>query len=504
MELPQAFRERMERLLGEEYGAFLESYDSEREQGLRLNLLKTEPERFMREAPFHLKPIPWATEGYYYSREDRPGRHPLHEAGVYYIQEPSAMAVVELLDPKPGERVLDLCAAPGGKTSHIASRLSGKGFLLSNEIHPARARILSQNVERMGIGNAAVTNETPKRLAGYFSEYFDRIVVDAPCSGEGMFRKDEGARSEWSPENVALCALRQAEILENAAGMLRPGGIMAYSTCTFSPEEDEQAVEAFLRAHPDFRIKKAEKFPGLSDGVPEWSLHGTAELSDTIRIWPHRTAGEGHFIAVLERRGSEPGAGPLEGEGGESGKERPLRESDRRRAVKPPVYLKDKKILKDCREFFEDSVRSRRLGDREWERLYLFGEQLYLLAPELPAFDGLRVLRPGLHLGTLKKNRFEPSHALALWLREEEAARFCRLGPESRELSAYLRGEAVFLEQAKVHGALAGGIGSDRDKGWVLVTVGEGEWDSGYPAGWAKLSGGTLKNHYPKGLRIQG
>lgn len=504
MDLPQAFRERMERLLGEEYGAFLESFDGEREQGLRLNLLKTDPERFKREAPFHLKPIPWAAEGYYYSREDRPGRHPLHDAGVYYIQEPSAMAVVELLDPKPGERVLDLCAAPGGKTSHIASRLLEKGFLLSNEIHPARARILSQNVERMGIGNAAVTNETPERLAGYFPEFFDRIAVDAPCSGEGMFRKDEGARSEWSPENVALCAARQAEILENAARMLKPGGIMAYSTCTFSPEEDEQAVEAFLKAHPDFRIKQVKKYPGLSDGVPEWSLNKARELSDTIRIWPHRAAGEGHFIAILERNGPVPEAEGRQGEGGERKKERPLRETGRGRGAKSPACLKDKNILKDCRKFFEDSIKSRRWGDGEWERLYLFGEQLYLLSPELPAFDGLRVLRPGLHLGTLKKNRFEPSHALALWLREEEAARFCRLGLESGELSSYLRGGTVSLEQAKAHGATVGGIGSGQDKGWVLVTEGEGEWDSGYPAGWAKLSGGTLKNHYPKGLRIQG
>ena len=237
MELPQVFRKKMKNLLGEEYEAFLESYDREREQGLRLNLLKTDRERFREETEFSLKPIPWAEEGYYYGAKDRPGRHPYHEAGVYYIQEPSAMAVVSLLDPKPGDRVLDLCAAPGGKTSHIASRLQGKGFLLSNEIHPARARILSQNAERMGIANGAVFNEDSARLSAAFPEYFDKIVVDAPCSGEGMFRKDEGARAEWSSDKVRLCAQRQAEILENASAMLKPGGTMAYSTCTLSPEE---------------------------------------------------------------------------------------------------------------------------------------------------------------------------------------------------------------------------------------------------------------------------
>ena len=209
MELPQAFKEKMERLLGAEYTEFLESYEKERKQGLRLNLLKTSREKFEQEAPFSLSPIPWTEEGYYYGKEDRPGLHPYHEAGVYYIQEPSAMAVVSLLDPKPGERILDLCAAPGGKTSHIASRLQGRGFLAANEIHPARAKILSQNVERMGIGNCAVFNETPDRLLRHFPEYFDRIVTDAPCSGEGMFRKDEAARGEWSPDNVKLCAERQ-------------------------------------------------------------------------------------------------------------------------------------------------------------------------------------------------------------------------------------------------------------------------------------------------------
>ena len=482
MELPQAFKEKMERLLGAEYTEFLESYEKERKQGLRLNLLKTSREKFEQEAPFSLSPIPWTEEGYYYGKEDRPGLHPYHEAGVYYIQEPSAMAVVSLLDPKPGERILDLCAAPGGKTSHIAYRLQGRGFLAANEIHPARAKILSQNVERMGIGNCAVFNETPDRLLGHFPEYFDRIVTDAPCSGEGMFRKDEAARGEWSPDNVKLCAERQAYILDCAAGMLKPGGTIAYSTCTFSPEEDEQAVEAFLDRHPEFHIKEVKKPEGLSCGVPQWGAKERPELARAVRIWPHKTGGEGHFIAILEKEKAE---------GWEDGRKRTY-----------PAYWKDRKALRDYESFLketiadlgEDSALSRLLDGRE---LTLNGEQLYLLPPELLSFDGLKVLRPGLHLGTMKKNRFEPSHALALWLGEQDALRFCRMNPDSPRLAAYLKGEAVSLSQLAEEESVQGA--GPADKGWTFVTVaGNG---SGYPIGWAKLAGQTLKNHYPKGLR---
>lgn len=482
MDLPQAFKEKMEGLLGEEYTEFLESYEKERKQGLRLNLLKTSQERFEKEAPFFLSPIPWTEEGYYYGKEDRPGLHPYHEAGVYYIQEPSAMAVAALLDPRPGERILDLCAAPGGKTSHLASRLQGQGFLAANEIHPARARILSQNVERMGIGNCAVFNETPDRLLQRFPEYFDKIVTDAPCSGEGMFRKDEAARGEWSQDSVRLCAERQAHILDCAAGMVKPGGTIAYSTCTFSPEEDEQAVEAFLERHPEFRIKAVKKPEGLSDGVPQWGIKGGQELASAVRIWPHKTGGEGHFIAVLEKEQEEDW------------------EDGRKRTY--PSYWKDRKTLKDYESFLRETIEDlgegsaffRLLNGRE---LTLNAEQLYLLPPELLSFDGLKVLRPGLHLGTMKKNRFEPSHALALWLKEKDALRFCRMSPDSPRLAAYLKGESVSLSQLTEEEKMQGS--GPFDKGWTLITV-AGK-DVGYPIGWAKLAGQTLKNHYPKGLR---
>ena len=268
IQLPQAFTEKMKALLGAEYDAFAESYQKERVQGLRFNTLKGSSQQMYEEyrERFGLTPVPWCSEGYYYQAETRPGRCDLHEAGVYYIQEPSAMAVVQLLDPGPGEKVLDLCAAPGGKTSHVACRLQGQGLLVSNEIHPARARILSQNVERMGIANAVVTNEDAGRLADAFPGFFDKIVVDAPCSGEGMFRKDEQARAEWSEENVRICADRQQMILDHAAVMLRPGGRLVYSTCTFSPEEDEDGIAEFLKRHPEFSVAavpEEKRLPGL-------------------------------------------------------------------------------------------------------------------------------------------------------------------------------------------------------------------------------------------------
>ena len=307
IQLPAEFEERMKQLLGGEYCRFAESYEKERAQGLRMNRLKGEREDFLRQfADFGLRPVPWAADGFYYDGEARPGKSPYHEAGAYYIQEPSAMSVVSLLDPRPGERVLDLCAAPGGKTSHAASLLGGTGLLVSNEIHPARARILSQNVERMGCRETAVTSASPAELIPYFPEYFDCMIVDAPCSGEGMFRKDEEARLQWSAENVRLCAERQQEILEAAASMLRPGGRLVYSTCTFAPEEDEQAVDRFLERHGEFSVVKDRTLPGLSAGHPEWSESGRPDLAGTHRIWPHLAEGEGHFLALLEKKAESP------------------------------------------------------------------------------------------------------------------------------------------------------------------------------------------------------
>lgn len=453
--LPDAFQEKMKVLLGEEYKAFIQSYEQERVQGLRLNELKTEgAEEAANRMPesFQLRAIPWVRNGYYYEAQSRPGKHPYHEAGVYYIQEPSAMAVVELLAPRPGDMVLDLCAAPGGKTTHIASCLMGEGFLLSNEIHPARAKILSQNVERMGVKNAVVTNAEPRKLIGYFPEFFDKIVVDAPCSGEGMFRKEEIARTEWSPDHVVQCAGRQAEILDQAACMLKRGGRIVYSTCTFSPEENEGSIQAFLDRHPEFVIEKIELFKDFSQGRPQWTNHGCDELRHTFRIWPHKVEGEGHYLAALRKDGE-----PAE-----------------LKRTYPPA---DRQIQGDMKK--EIAPYAEAAGVLP-EQMVLFGEQVYALPKEMVDYKGLKVLRAGLHLGTIKKNRFEPSHALALHLKKNQGIPAYEMKPE--EVSRYVRGEIL-------------SVGESDSRGWVLMLV------DGYTLGWAKKVGATLKNHYPKGLR---
>ncbi len=373
------------------------------------------------------------------------------------------MAVVSLLDPQPGDKVLDLCAAPGGKTTHIAERLCSEGLLVSNEIHPARAKILSQNVERMGIGNAVVTNEDSGRLKNYFPEFFDRIVVDAPCSGEGMFRKDEQARDEWSEENVRICAERQQEILDNAAEMLRPGGTLVYSTCTFSPEEDEDGIACFLERHPEFSVVSVpneEKFSGLSAGRPEWSRGQSGVIAETYRIWPHKAEGEGHYLALLEKK-----------EEVETGK--------RKKKSRSPKYWNDRTGLKVLQEFIKETC----VGFApQMDHLILFGDQIYMIPEEMPDFAGLKVLRPGLHLGTLKKNRLDPSHALALYLNPDQVRCSVNLKGEESFILDYLRGNTLPDTEGR--------------RGWTLVCV------DGYSVGWAKASSGILKNHYPKGLRI--
>jgi len=318
-QLPEDFLNRMKDMMGEDYDRFLEGYEGIRYSAFRINPLKAELGRFLEQTKemqdfASTGEVAWEKNGIYYNREESfPGKHPFHEAGVYYIQEPSAMAPVPFLEAEPGEKILDLCAAPGGKSTQIAGYLQNSGLLVANEIHPQRARILSENVERMGIGNCLVTNETPDKLAQVFPGFFDKILVDAPCSGEGMFRKNENAGEEWSLENVKLCAQRQEEILDCAAEMLKKGGRLVYSTCTFAPAENEEGICAFLDRHPEFSVENisAEAVPeGLVYGKHyEGERKGEADdrLNACLRIWPHLAHGEGHFLAVLHKNGEEMG-----------------------------------------------------------------------------------------------------------------------------------------------------------------------------------------------------
>lgn len=343
------------------------------------------------------------------------------------------MSAVALLDPQPGEKVCDLCAAPGGKTTQIAGRMAGEGFLLCNEINPKRAKILSQNIERMGVANALVTNEHPGNLSKRLQGYFDRVLVDAPCSGEGMFRKEEAAVTDWSEETVKMCAVRQREILNAAADLLRPGGRLVYSTCTFSPEENEETIAAFLETHSEFERVEISAPWFVSTGV------------GMFRLWPHKLLGEGHFVAVLHKTEGDEG-NVLE----EKGQNLPREWKDFARET--GITLPEGKIV-------------------------IFGETLYLAPVETPELKGLRVLRPGLELGQLRKGRFIPAHALALWLKDAKTV--ASFSADSKEISAFLHGETVPCQKT----------------GWCLVQV------DGYAIGWGKGDGNVLKNHYPKGLR---
>ncbi len=427
--LPEAFLCRIKSQLGDEYECFLKSLERPRAVALRFNPLKGQRP----DLPFVKEPVPWEKQGFYYDPDSRPGLHPYHEAGVYYLQEASAMAPVAMLDVQPGERVCDLCAAPGGKSTQIAGYLQGWGILLCNEIHPARAKILARNVERLGIANALVTNEKPENLAKKLPGFFDRVLVDAPCSGEGMFRKEEAAVTDWSQETVEMCANRQQEILNSAAQLLRAGGRLVYSTCTFAPEENEQTVAAFLQTHPEFVPETVEA---------PWFVAGE---NCSFRLWPHKLLGEGHFLAVLRKLGDEETAGE---------------------------FCPGEKMPKQWLDFAKDLDITLPEG-----KAILFGNSLYWSPVELPSLRGLKVLRPGLELGEIKKDRFEPAHALALWLKN--CKRSVCVAADSAEIRAYMHGETI----------------PSNVKGWCLVQV------DGYSIGWGKGDGQVLKNHYPKGLR---
>lgn len=451
MKLPEAFTNRMQQMLGAEYDAFLASYDEPRHYGLRVNTLKLAVEEFMRISPFKLEPVPWAREGFYLESDERPAKHPYYHAGLYYIQEPSAMITVAVLNPQPGDRVLDLCAAPGGKSTQIAARLAGRGVLVTNDVNHERVKGLVRNLDMFGVRNHIVLNDLPMKLARNFAGYFDKIVIDAPCSGEGMFRKDPYAVKSWGEYSVQKCTQMQRSILKYVSAMLRPGGLLVYSTCTFAPEENEGMIDYLIRENPEFEIMEIQSLAGMSPGRPEWA-GASEELKKARRLWPHKIKGEGHFVTLLRKT---------------DGPEAVAREC---LPVAPP-----EEELKDYYDFISDVLTAPLQG-----HLFQHHSRLYMFPDGLPDLHGLKVVRPGWYLGELKKNRFRPVAPLALGMKKEDACRVLDLPSGSQEVIRYLKGETLNITG---------------ERGWNLVCV------DGYPLGWAKQLKDMLNNYYPSGWR---
>ncbi len=454
MNLPERYCQEMRRLLGEQYEAYLESFQEEPAAGLRVNCRKTDPETFQKMSSLDLRPVPWIYNGFYYEGAVSAARHPHYFAGLYYIQEPSAMTPASRLPVEPGDHVLDLCAAPGGKATELGARLQGKGYLLANDISASRGAALLKNLEMAGIPNVFVTSETPARLAEAYPEEFDKILVDAPCSGEGMFRRDPRMAAHWAESGPSTYTGVQAEILEQACRMLRPGGKMLYSTCTFSPEENEKQILRLLERHPELSPEPVEPFyERFEKGLPG--------LREAVRIYPHRMRGEGHFLVLLKKEG-----------GGE-----------RERKSLPGET--ESGLPEAAAEFF-GHIRK----DLTGQRFLLKKEQLYCLGQDMEIRRGIRYLRTGLLAGSIRKGRFEPYQALAMALRKEEFDSVLDLPSEDVRTVKYLKGETISLDPAK-----DGKPG--RSSGWQLVCT------DGYPLGFGKLSGQNLKNKYHPGWRWQ-
>lgn len=506
MNLPKLFEDRMKKLLGDEYEEYLQCYSKPHFGGLRVNTLKITPGEFERICPFPIKRIPWIANGYYYDTEQvQPSRHPYYYGGLYYIQEPSAMTPASLLPIVKGDKVLDICAAPGGKSTELGARLCGEGVLVSNDISNSRAKALLKNLELFGVRNALILSEAPNKLADYFPSYFDKILIDAPCSGEGMFRKSPAIIKNWEQYGVEYYNKLQKEIILFTAKLLKPGGFMLYSTCTFSPEEDEGTISYLLKQCPEFHVvnaiptpevqkEKGLSFEGFDFGKPEWA-DGNEELKHCIRLWPHKINGEGHFIALLQKDGySVDGAEyPINGVEYQIGGENRISYSRANAEYHEASYRlsssdKNKNsISEEALDFIEElriSIKSSDTKDNPYDmkQIAVREERVYLIPKGLPDLKGLRILRQGLLLGEMKKLRFEPSQALANALNSRDYDKIINLSSKDTKAIRYLKCESIEPE------------GSFED-GWHLVCV------DGFPLGWSKIAKDNFKNKYLPGWR---
>lgn len=459
MEFPISFTEKMKAILQEEYEDFLKGYDRSRHYGLRVNRTKLTKEAFEKMCTYDLEPVPWIDNAFEYDESVSPAKHPYYFAGMYYLQEPSAMTPANLLPVEAGDRVLDICAAPGGKATELGAKLNHTGLLVANDISNSRAKALLKNIELFGIPNVLVTSEPPEKLAEKFPTFFDKILIDAPCSGEGMFRKNPGMMKDWENYGPKHYSELQRSIVPHAIRMLKPGGMLLYSTCTFSPEENEGTVKFMLDLDPDLEVVEIEnRYEGFAPGRPELIEDGIEDFKKCVRIWPHKMNGEGHFIALLHKKdhGYAPGK-----------KEKPRKE----KAL--PALLEE--FMKDCTYPVNGS-------DIEIQE-----DRVYLMPEGIKGIKGLRFLRSGLLLGTLTKDRFEPSQAFAMVLKKEQYKAVIDLSSLDHRVIRYLKGETIDVDDLPLK----------RQKGWQLVCV------DGYPLGWGKLVNGSLRNKYLPGWRWQ-
>lgn len=454
-QLPAVFTERMEALLNADYEAFYKSYDEKTYAGLRINTLKMTPEDYLKLTHQTLEPVSWCPTGFYYNGSREYSKNPLYHAGLYYIQEPSAMFPAQALPVDAGDYILDMCAAPGGKSTALAAKLKGTGMLVSNDISASRAKALLKNIEASGVRNGIVLTEDPKNLVSVFPEYFDKILIDAPCSGEGMFRKEPSMMKAWEKNGPDFFSKLQRQIVDCGVSMLKPGGKMVYSTCTFSVEENEGTLKYILETYPDMHVIPIEQEgEGLMDAHPEW-VNGPKEIAYAKRLWPQHLKGEGHFTALLKK----------DGECHEHVKE---------------IGEKGLKALpEEFEQFLKDSGVSLNFDPK---RMVIQGDHLSYLPENMRPLGKLRRMRTGWYLGDIKKKRFEPSGFFARGLTTEECKHWIDLELDNARVIKYLKCETL-----EVSGELK--------NGWYVVGV------HGYALGWGKVSNGTLKNKYPSGWR---
>lgn len=441
--LSKKYLDKMKKLLGDEYDDYLNSFNSKRIHSLRVNNAKISNEKFERICPFKIQRIPWIENGYYFDESDRPSKHPYYFAGLYYLQEPSAMTPANILPIEKGDIVLDACAAPGGKSLELASKLGDSGLLVSNDISVSRAYSLLKNLELGGHKNIYVMAEDISKLSKKFAKFFDKILIDAPCSGEGMFRKDPSIIKEWEDRGNEYYSRVQKDIVSSAVTMLKDGGMMVYSTCTFDKGEDEDIVSYILSLDESLKLERIKDYEGFARGI---------DMDEAIRLYPHKLQGEGHFVALI-----------------------------RKDAVKT-VTVKKKHISKIDSKEAEEFIR---LIKRDFDDGYFetIGNNLYFI----PEYDiekkGLRILRSGLLMGEIKKHSFEPSMALALNLKMDEFKNVINMNIDDSRVISYLKGETISVPEA--------------DDGWILVCV------DGYSLGFGKMQGGIMKNKYAKEWRYK-